>query len=78
MGLVKLNLSGRGIPQVLLPTMTQRLCVKIFPHYFDHDFRMKFPEGWAYVVPHILTPAYLSLRLITVYLLIICGLNYTS
>ena len=29
-------------------------------------------------MPHILTPTYLSLRLITVYLLIICRLSYSS
>ena len=74
----KLRSSGTSIAQDLLPGRTQRLCIEIFPHYFDHNFRTKFFEGWVYVMPHILTPTYLSLRLITVYLLIICRLSYTS
>ena len=73
----KLRSSGTSIAQDLLPGRTQKLCIEIFPHYFDHNFGTKFPEGWVYVVPHILTPAYLSLRLITLYLLVISGLNYT-
>ena len=35
----------------LLPGRTQRLCVMIIPHYFDHNFGTKFPEGWVYVTP---------------------------
>ena len=47
----KLRSSGTSIAQGLLLGRTQRLCFKIFPHYFDHDFRTKFPEGWVYVIP---------------------------
>ena len=71
-GLVKLKLSGRGIPQVLLPTTTQRLCVESFPHYFYHDFRTKFPEGWVYVV----TIFYQTYRHVAFYFLSKCWTQF--